>query len=49
MEAHRNAFHNRMEFVFLTGGHAGTEVFPYCEFDLAKYLLYLYSFDQEDQ
>ena len=42
LEAHRVAFHNRMEFAFLGGYHLGTETFPYDEFDLAKYLLSLY-------
>ena len=42
MEAHREAFLNRMEFVKLRKNHRGTENFPYDEFDLAMYLLSLY-------
>ena len=42
MEAHREAFHNRMEFVHLPNVHQGTEKFPYDDYDLAKYLMNLY-------
>ena len=43
MEKHRVAFQNRMEFVELTTGFKGTQKFPYDEYDLAKYLLSLYT------
>ena len=42
MEGHREAFHNRMEFIKLSRGHSGTEHFPYDEYDLAIYLLAMY-------
>ena len=38
LEAHREAFLNRMEFSYLFTKHDGEEDFPYDEFDLAKYL-----------
>ena len=42
MEGHREAFHNRMEFVKLSRGYSGEIDFPYDEFDLAIYLLAMY-------
>ena len=49
MEAHREAFHNRIEFIDLQQKHDGTEKFPYNEFDLAKYLMHLNEITEEDQ
>ena len=48
MEAHREAFHNRVEFIDLQQVHEGTKKFPYDEFDLAKYLMYLHETIEEE-
>ena len=48
MEKQREAFHNRMKFVNLDDVHKGTEKFPYDEYDLANYLLYLFDAVEND-
>lgn len=45
LEAHRKAFMNRINFVFLEEEHRGTETFPYDEGDLALYLYSLFDRD----